>query len=107
MSSRRLPIEPLPADLRDRVLLIPGRLADWRAIDSDIDVQHDRLAIAHASQTALQGGREIGCTGHLLTLQPVGLRDLCELDARVSEISVEVLPCLVERTAVEHVARTA
>src|SRR5262245_45789325 len=101
--TRRLAIEPLLADLGDRVLLIPGRLADGCTVDGDINIQHDSLAVAHASQTALQRRREIGGTGHLLALQPVGLRDLRELDVRIAEVSVEVLARIVERASVEHV----
>src|SRR5690348_15781506 len=103
MSERmRLAIQPPPSNLRNRMALVPVALAQRRAIDRDVDIEHDRLAVAHGPKTSLQGTREVCGACDLLAFQPVRFRDLRVLDVRIAEVSVEVLPRLVERAAIEH-----
>src|SRR5262245_2940200 len=101
----RLPIQSLLSDLRDRVTLIPGRLAQRRTIDGDIDIQHDSLTVPHAPQASLQCWTQITGIFNFFAFQAVSFRDFCVLDVRVSEVTIEILPGLVKYAAVEHVAR--
>src|SRR4029077_11651241 len=73
-------------------------------IGRDVDIQHDRLTVPHASQTSLQRRGQLSRVFHLFALQAVSLRNFCEFDVGISEIAVEVLTGLVQRTAIEHVA---
>ena len=84
--------------------MIPGALAQRCSIGCYIDIQHNRLAIPHASQTSLQGGGQIARGFHLFALQAVSFRDGCVFDVRVTQIAIKILAGLLEDAAVEHVA---
>ena len=71
-------------------------LAQRRSIGRDIDIQHNRLAIAHASQTSLQCRRQVARGFHLFAFQAIRFRDFCVFDVRVSQIAIEILAGLVE-----------
>src|SRR5713226_8455764 len=103
-SIQRLPIQFLLSDVRDGMTLIPSWLAQRRAIDCDIDIQHDSLAVPHAPQASLQCRSQIAGVLYLLALQPVSFRDFCVFDVRISQIAVEILTGLVKYAAVQHVA---